>query len=300
MIFINSYCEGWLEGQQWWESFTFQGKMLLSQWSLWKHLDRELLLTLPVWEAPLTCHFIEIWLLTGAQFWNIRLSFTSYRALEGCEVVRRWLFACCHCQLKGLGNGNIGGHLLKKTRNICNLAAFLPDSRPQQWTMVSRCSHELWPMESLLTSLHLGSPRTLPAATKPICFLPKFQQEKAVPPCRWQEDDEEIHKARKAPWPWILAICSQGVTNPLCKESGQTSRKKLTFELPGINWARYSRSRKDYWPQCLASRPHFFLSLFVWSLYWRRLWDKSRAFMQMLWCRVCGVVLRMSQGWGIY
>lgn len=60
--------------------------------------------------------------------------------------------------LKGLGNGNIGGDLLRKTCNTCNLAAFLPDSLPQQRTTVSRCSHELQPMENLLTFLHLSSP----------------------------------------------------------------------------------------------------------------------------------------------
>lgn len=104
----------------------------------------------------------------------------------------------------------------------------------------------------------------------------------------------------KHPDPGSLLYVLQGVTNPLCKQSGQTSRNKLTFELPDINWGRYSRSWKDYWPQCLASRPHFFLSLFVWRLYWRMLWYKSRAFMQMLWCRVCGGVLQISQGWGKY
>lgn len=64
------------------------------------------------------------------------------------------------------------------------------------------------------------------------------------------------------------------------------------------------RSRKDYWPKYLASRPLFFLFLFVWKLCSIMLWDKGRAFMQdvmvqVLWCTYCwwvrvGASIKMS------
>lgn len=207
MILENSYFEGWLEGQQcpfpWWESMAFQGKISVFLTEVCGNIRTgRFLLTLTVWEAPLLRYFMEIWLPTGVQFLNICLSFMTGR-LWGCQTLRKLLFACCHCHLKGLGNGNIGGDLLRKTCNTCNLAAFLPDSQPQQWTTVSRCSHELRPVEnfspSCISVVHV------PGATKPICFLSKSQQDKAVPSSRWQEDDGE--RARKAPWSWILAIC---------------------------------------------------------------------------------------------
>lgn len=90
--------------------------------------------------------------------------------------------------------------------NICNLQPFSL-THCQQWTTVSRFNHGLRPMENFLTFLRLSSPCALPAATKPTCSLSKSQQDKAVPSSRWQEDDGEIHRAREAPWPWILALC---------------------------------------------------------------------------------------------
>lgn len=238
----ESYFAGWLEGQQcsfsWWESLAFQGKMLLSQWGLWKHRDWKASFDIASLRgsSPMPLHRCPT-----SKYFSLLPELQGSGRLWGCQTLRRLLSACCHCQLKGLGNGN----LLRKMCNICNLAAFLPDSLPQQWTMVSRCSHELKTMENPLTFLHLSSPSALPAATKPTCFLSKCQQDKAVPSSRWQEDDGEIHRARKAPWSWILAICATRAYQPSLQ--AVRPRKKFTFELPGINWGRYSRSRKDYW-----------------------------------------------------
>lgn len=149
--------------------------------------------------------------------------------------MRRLIFACCHCRLKILGNGNIGGDLLRKTCNICNLAAFLPDSWPQQRTMISRCSHKLRPMESFLTFLHLSSPCALPAAPNPSASCPSSSRTKL---CHHPDGRRMMEKSRgqgEHPDPGSLLYVSQGVNNPLCKQSGQTSRSKLTFELPAIN-----------------------------------------------------------------